>query len=63
MVAKKAKKATRAGKKIKGLSVQHAKNVKGGGVWDKFGDIKGESTDKDHKDWNGVLKYDHDVKP
>ena len=24
-----------------------------------FGDIKGESTDKDHKDWVMILKYDH----
>jgi len=28
----------------------------------KFGDdIKGESTDKDHKDWVTILKYDHGV--
>jgi len=26
-----------------------------------FGDIKGESTDKDHKDWVMLLKYDHAV--
>jgi len=26
-----------------------------------FGDIKGESTDKDHKDWVSILKYDHAV--
>jgi len=26
-----------------------------------FGDIKGESTDKEHKDWVMVLKYDHAV--
>lgn len=26
-----------------------------------FGDIKGESTDKDHKDWVAVLRYDHAV--
>jgi len=26
-----------------------------------FGDIKGESTDKDHKDWVAILKYDHAV--
>ncbi len=26
-----------------------------------FGDIKGESTDKDHKDWVTILKYDHAV--
>ena len=26
-----------------------------------FGDIKGESTDKDHKDWVMILKYDHAV--
>ena len=24
-----------------------------------FGDIKGESTDKDHKDWVTILKYTH----
>ena len=49
MVAKKAKKKT--GKKVKDLPVKaKAKNVKGG-TFAKFGDIKGESTDKDHKDW------------
>lgn len=26
-----------------------------------FGDIKGESTDKDHKDWVSVMSYDHGV--
>jgi len=26
-----------------------------------FGDIKGESTDKDHKDWVAVLGYDHAI--
>ena len=26
-----------------------------------FGDIKGESTDKDHKDWVSILSYDHAV--
>jgi type VI protein secretion system component Hcp len=26
-----------------------------------FGDIKGESTDKDHKDWIEILSYDHSV--
>ncbi|HTZ39195.1 MAG TPA: type VI secretion system tube protein Hcp [Syntrophales bacterium] len=26
-----------------------------------FGDIKGESTDKDHKDWVMVLSYNHQV--
>jgi len=26
-----------------------------------FGDIKGESTDKDHKDWVTILKYDHAI--
>lgn len=26
-----------------------------------FGDIKGESTDKDHKDWVAILRYDHAV--
>src|SRR5260370_8689624 len=26
-----------------------------------FGDIKGECTDKDHKDWVMILKYDHAI--
>lgn len=26
-----------------------------------FGDIKGESTDKDHKEWVMIVKYDHAV--
>ena len=26
-----------------------------------FGDIKGESTDKDHKDWIMILQYSHEV--
>lgn len=26
-----------------------------------FGDIKGESTDKEHKDWVMILKYDHAI--
>ena len=26
-----------------------------------FGDIKGESTDKDHKDWVMVTKYEHEI--
>jgi len=26
-----------------------------------FGDIKGESTDKDHKDWVTILGYDHAI--
>lgn len=26
-----------------------------------FGDIKGESTDKDHKDWVMILKYEHEI--
>ena len=26
-----------------------------------FGDIKGESTDKDHKDWVMITQYDHEV--
>ncbi|WMT71569.1 type VI secretion system tube protein Hcp [Bradyrhizobium sp. Ash2021] len=25
----------------------------------RFGDIKGESTDKDHKDWIEILSYNH----
>lgn len=27
-----------------------------------FGDIKGESTDKDHKDWVMILSYSHAIK-
>ena len=56
MVAKKAKKKT--GKKVKDLTAK-AKNVKGGSFnsFANFGDIKGESTDKDHKDWVTILKY------
>jgi type VI secretion system secreted protein Hcp len=27
-----------------------------------LGDIKGESTDRDHKDWVTILKYDHSVR-
>ena len=26
-----------------------------------FGDIKGESTDKDHKDWVVITKYEHEI--
>jgi type VI secretion system secreted protein Hcp len=26
-----------------------------------FGDIKGESTDKDHKDWVMITKYEHEI--
>jgi type VI protein secretion system component Hcp len=26
-----------------------------------FGDIKGESTDKDHRDWIQLLQYDHQL--
>ncbi len=55
MVAKKAKKT---GKKVKDLAVK-SKNIKGGSFngFVNFGDIKGESTDKDHKDWISILKY------
>jgi len=27
-----------------------------------FGDIKGESTDKDHKDWVTILSFDHAIR-
>ncbi len=35
-----------------------------GGAFDgfvNFGDIKGESTDKDHKDWVTILQFNHAV--
>lgn len=49
MVAKKTKKGT---KRIKDLSVK-SRSVRGGSFngFVNFGDIKGESKDKDHKDW------------
>ena len=38
---------------LKNLDVKPAKGrtVRGGRAFVGFGDIKGESTDKDHKDW------------
>ncbi len=61
------KKATRkSGKKSPrpsdlALPSGKARDVKGGAfnAFANFGDIKGESTDKDHKDWVTVLNYDH----
>jgi hypothetical protein len=40
---------------------EEAEGVKGGAFngFVNFGDIKGESTDKDHKDWVMILKYDN----
>lgn len=60
------KKATKraAKKKIGGLAdlapqAGRGQDVKGGAFdsFAKFGDIKGESTDKDHKDWVVITKY------
>jgi hypothetical protein len=52
------KKVKRASKKLKDLSVK-GKKVKGGAydTFANFGDIKGESTDKGHKDWVEVMNY------
>jgi hypothetical protein len=43
------------------LSKEDLEKVQGGAfnAFATFGDIKGESTDKDHKDWVTILKYDH----
>jgi len=53
-------KAKKTGKRVKNLSLK-GKDVKGGSfnAFVNFGDIKGESTDKDHKDWIEVLSYRH----
>ena len=49
-VTKRGSKAVKRSKRVKDLPLKadRAKSVKGGLT---FGDIKGESTDKDHKDW------------
>jgi len=45
----------------RGLKAKKAAEVKGGAfnAFANFSDIKGESTDKDHKDWITVLRFDH----
>jgi hypothetical protein len=54
MVTKKSKKGTskKGTKRIKDLSAKN-KGIQAGSFnsFVNFGDIKGESTDKDHKDW------------
>jgi hypothetical protein len=40
---------------------EEADTVKGGIDFSGFGDLKAESTDKDHKDWVTILKFDHGV--
>jgi hypothetical protein len=52
------KKAKRANKKLKDLSVKSQK-VKGGAydTFMKFGDITGESTDDKRKDMIGTMRY------
>ena len=64
MVAKKAGRKVKTGKKVKtlptkALSPKKAGTVKGGDkskgdIFAGIGDIKGESTGSDHKDWNWV---------
>lgn len=63
---KRAGKTKSAGKKSGGLSdlspkAGRTQAVKGGAfnAFANFGDIKGESTDKDHKEWVSILTYDH----
>ena len=55
MTTKKTHKTKRKAKGVSDLSPkpERAKAVKGGKpvAFGKFGDIKGESTEKDHKDW------------
>ena len=41
------------------LKPDQATDIKGGGIFDKIGDIKGESTDTGHKDYVYILKFDH----
>jgi bacteriocin-like protein len=43
------------------LSKEDLEKIQGGTL--NFGDIKGESTDKDHKDWIEILSYDHKITP
>jgi hypothetical protein len=56
--------AKKTGRKVKTLPTKllppkKAGTVKGGDMWSAIGDIKGESTDSNHKDWSVTLKYDH----
>jgi hypothetical protein len=57
--SKKAKKPAKAAAKrkvtIKDLKAKDAGSVKGGTAFIRFGDIKGEVSDKDHKDWSIIL--------
>jgi hypothetical protein len=52
MKKKPTRKSDAKGKVVRDLPLEpkKASDVKGGAIL-KFGDIKGESTDKDHKDW------------
>ena len=45
------------------LSREELEKVAGGAFdgFANFGDIKGESTDKDHKDWVTILQFNHAV--
>jgi hypothetical protein len=52
--SKKSKSPAKSAKRkvaIKDLKAKDAGSVKGGTAFVKFGEIKGEATDKDHKDW------------
>lgn len=53
--------AEEAQKQVPQLSKDEMGKVVGGAgnAFVKFGDIDGESTSKDHKDWVTILKYDH----
>ena len=55
MATKKPKKSSKKTRKLSDLAPRASRiqDVKGGALsgFIKFGDIKGESTDKDHKDW------------
>lgn len=50
---KKKKKPATSKKKVqvKDLKARNAGKVKGGAAFVKIGDVKGEATDQDHKDW------------
>jgi type VI protein secretion system component Hcp len=45
------------------LSNKTLDKVQGGAFngFANFGDIKGESTDKDHKDWVTILQFNHSI--
>lgn len=46
-------------KETKELSPEDLSKAVGGTL--SFGDIKGESTEKDHKDWVTILTFDHAI--